>query len=295
MAASQADNSIIQEEDNFNKLFQAILRNIRSRDQHQENVSDIDIASAIKQMKEGFKSFTFPDMEQWQNVFGYLFRYAPHGAGLTRNRVLAAVRGSNDLALCLQKTDLSIVSLGGGPGNDIIGFCSALVECVERSQCLDTSRKLNITVVDQYSKWSICIDHLNNLVREGEFGNVSRLFRSFSVNMSFFQAEISPNYAERYLPSLQRADVILMVKLISSMKMPSVDYLVNMLKRNMKDDALLLYIDGTIQMEVAAHFDVLFQSNLGNYCMGTKITEMFDSDDYFESKAQIAVLRKPFF
>lgn len=210
-ARLESDGKAEQEELNFYKLFTAVLDFLIQRD----NIPDENISNSISSIIKSFQfdngnKFSDVDYGKMENLCGYLYRYATHGAGLVRNRVCDAINNCEALAECLKKPELNIVSLGGGPGNDMVGFCSALYY----SQCRSI---LNLMVVDSVRRWASVLNILEFFVREGNYGDVSELFRQFTVNLSFLQTTLPGNTDtdQKYFRSIREADVILIPKLMS--------------------------------------------------------------------------------
>lgn len=199
------------DEQHFYNLFQRILEDIRGP----TDISDEDVNQAINDIN---KSFVFnsnnppANYSQTKVVCGYLSRYATHTAGLVRTRILEAVCNCLELKSALKKEgELRVVSIGGGPGSDALGFCSALSELG-----LDGWTSLDITVVDAAEGWRECVTLLDQHLREGEFGSVSKMFKERKVTMSFVQANLpgDPEKDIRCYDALTKADIILECKMM---------------------------------------------------------------------------------
>lgn len=111
-----------------------------------------------------------------------------------------------------QKPDLRVICLGSGPGNDAVGLCSALSE-------LQYPKTLEITLVDKFKEWSLCIKLLEIFIKEGNFGKNSELFERTNVKLSYIQTDLPGKIAsdKKYFEILAEADVIVMSKLVSSL------------------------------------------------------------------------------
>lgn len=146
-------------------------------------------------------------------------RYGLQGAGLTRFRVLNAMRNSRELKEILEKSDLEVVSLGSGPGNDVIGLCSAFSQLN-----LDS---LRITAVDKFAQFGSFLK-LSNVLLKNEyenFGNVSALFRKTNVDLSFLEVDLPGGLEadKEYFDALARADIILLAKLLGILEFRSIN------------------------------------------------------------------------
>lgn len=206
------DNGEDKEERCFNTLLEMVLDCIIRLKQIPERDIAKSISSIICEFKQGTERFSYVDLKKWENICGYLFRYGLHGASLTRIKVLGAIENCSVLQSVLKKRQLRVITLGGGPGNDTIGFCSALQDYHIRSQ-------INVTVVDAAREWSLCVNLINSLIPEGEFGNVSELFNNNNVDMSFLNVQLpgNRNLDKKYFRKLEKTDIILMTKFISSL------------------------------------------------------------------------------
>lgn len=197
------------EETYFRKLYHKILDDYIRR----KNISDEKMAEAISFIIKSFNykdggDFSHIDFRRVEMICGYLFRYAPHGAGLTRCRTKEALRSSMQLRSILRKNELNVVSLGGGPGNDAIGFCSAISE-------FDFAGKLNIHVVDSIVKWSDVLSKAEKFLKEDALGNVSDIFKQGKATLNFTQCRLPGGF--RDIP-IGQCNIVLICKLFSIIK-----------------------------------------------------------------------------
>lgn len=148
------------------------------------------------------------------NCFGYLHRYAACHTALVRN-VLKRVfhvtpPGPVKRILCL-KDSLDVISLGGGPGNDIFGFCSALYG--RHYGFL----QMNLTVVDRMIGWREVFTQTDKMIRNGIYGNVSALFKDVQVETNYMLADMTNkiSWSDEFKRKLENADIFLLVKVLS--------------------------------------------------------------------------------
>lgn len=209
------DHKNCKEERYFNRLLQMVLDCVISLKQIPENDITQSISSIICTFQRGSEQFSYVNLKKWENLCAYLFRYGLHGAILTRIKVLEAIENCPALQSVLKKRSLRVITLGGGPGNDSIGICSALQDYHTRSQI-----NINVTVVDAVREWSLCVNLVKSFIPEGEFGNISELFNSNNVDLSFLNVQLPGNRRldKKYFQKLEKADIILMTKLISSLE-----------------------------------------------------------------------------
>lgn len=213
MKLDDDDGENRKEESYFNTLLEMVLDCVIRLKQIPEREIAKSISSIICEFKHGpAQRFSQVDLKRWENICGYLFRYGLHGASLTRIKVLEAIRNCSVLRSVLKNRQLRVITLGGGPGNDTIGFCSALQDYHKNSQ-------INLTVVDAAREWSLCVNLVNSIIPEGEFGNISKLFNNNNVNLSFLNVHLPGDRQlhKKYFQKLEKADIILMTKFISSL------------------------------------------------------------------------------
>lgn len=201
-----------KEESHFLRLYTSILNAIITV----KRLNGIHINQSIVSIRESFKfdsgpfSFSAIDFTKWENICGYLYRYASHGAGFARFRILNAMRNCRVVEEILKKFDSKIVFLGTGPGNDAVGLCSALSE-------LHYPKSLKMTLVDKFKEWSLCVKLAKVFIEEDNLGNVSELFRNTDIELLFIQTDLPGNSTsdKQYFEILAEADVIVVSKLVS--------------------------------------------------------------------------------
>lgn len=208
------------EEKAFVTLFKKIYKLIRDS----YRIPEYEVLQAMYDMKQASKDINFAaiQFEERENVCAYLKRYASHGAGLTRCRVLEAAEKCEKLQELIQSPGngiktLKVVNLGGGPGNSAIGFCSALCQCRFKG-------KADVTVVDAVQSWEECLKWVNSFLsaQRTDFGEVSKIFEKSIVEVAFKNFNFPPlqEFAPRdkkIYSTLQHADIVLTCKFFSGM------------------------------------------------------------------------------
>lgn len=154
------------------------------------------------------------DYNDLNNCFGYLHRYAACHTALVHTILKRVFHIKPPVAvrrlLCL-KESLDIVSLGGGPGSDLVGFCSALYGKHYRIS------KLNLTIVDHMLGWKKIFLKTIDMLQRTNLGNASDLCQNVEIQPSFIEADVTN--PTKWNPNLnlkiRNADVLLLVKVLS--------------------------------------------------------------------------------
>lgn len=154
------------------------------------------------------------DYNDLNNCFGYLHRYSACHTALVRNvlkRVFHVTPPTPVKRILCLKDSLDVVSLGGGPGNDVFGFCSALYG--RHYGFL----RMNLTIVDQMAGWRDVFNQTEKMVRGGSLGNVSALFKDIHVETDFLVADVTNklSWSSGLIRKLENGDIFLLVKVLS--------------------------------------------------------------------------------
>ncbi|XP_035232746.1 uncharacterized protein LOC118204545 [Stegodyphus dumicola] len=279
-----------QEESHFLRLFWTVQEIIRCRSVWSVDLCDItetDIEESADSLKESFRLFEDIDFTDPKILCGYIHRYAGHGAGLARESVLEAINSCDDLKPYLNFREINVISLGAGPGSDVIGFCSAFYEYANCSA-------LNITLVDSVKGWSSCFNIVEFLTREGDFGNATNLFKKSDITTSYLQVDLmkKPLQNSKFVRALQEADIIIMQKLLSIIPFENRNFIIENTAEIMKEEAVLLLIDTPFQDQYLNSLDVKYRSSAAeNYQYGP--SENKSGQEYAaETKAKVRVLKK---
>ncbi|GFT22529.1 uncharacterized protein NPIL_603161 [Nephila pilipes] len=168
-------------------------------------------------------------------LWAYFYRFSPISAGLARNRMLQAIRNSEEFRMFLKRPSLEVLSIGSGPGSDLIGLCSVLYEKGD-------FQKLNLTLVDNNKHWKSLFESMIQVTREGVYGNASSLFNDKEISSSFIWA--TALRTDDYLEALRKADIVWMKGLLSILRTDSSRHtVINDVASSMRARSLLVVID----------------------------------------------------
>ncbi|GIY03975.1 uncharacterized protein CEXT_515441 [Caerostris extrusa] len=162
----------------------------------------------------------------------YLHRYAICHASLVAEVVIDIFESSSSSILTskLDKRKLNVMFLGGGPGNDFVGFLTAL-----NGRC-DRLFDLDVTIVDKMSGWEDIFTETVKELRKGEgsYEKVGSIFDEVNVFPTFIEADLIRNDEWTYemKNKLESADIVFLVKALShiSDKLPVLMNIVRPLK-----------------------------------------------------------------
>ncbi|GFT65618.1 uncharacterized protein NPIL_149402 [Nephila pilipes] len=238
------------EEKNFVRLFEEALKTFRG------DLSDDDISKGIKDTISEFRKSIFNScsIENFQYHYqrcGYFFRYSAPSAGLARDRVLDAIRNCQELRFLLTRQSMKILSIGSGPGSDIIGLCSAFYEVNEIF-------KPEFILVDHNIEWKVYFCVLFYLLRNNNFGYASSLFRYPTKEPLFITADTKFRPEGDYLIALKTADIIWMKGLLSILHCSCKrHFVIQNVISSMARGALLLVVDSPFCDTFDEYSDIL--------------------------------------
>lgn len=218
----QNDISAKAEENHFLRLFTHILNVIIDVKGIQDEEIGKSITYIARSLNFSDKTTHFSDIDlaKFENIAAYLYRWGRLGAGLARFKILNAARNCKTLEEKLKKRNLNIICLGAGPGNDAIGFLSALSE-------LYYPENLAITLVDKFKEWFFCTKLTDVFIKEDNFVKVSELCKKTKVELFYIDTDIERKQApknEDYLQDLSKADAIIICRMITNIKMRKVEF-----------------------------------------------------------------------
>ncbi|GFX72352.1 uncharacterized protein TNCV_1253061 [Trichonephila clavipes] len=203
----------ITEERHFVRLFEETLE--RNRD----GISDDDISDAVIKIVRSFVGNVACPIEMYETprmLWAYFYRYSPISAELTRFQMLEAITNSEEFRTFFKRPSLEVLSIGSGPGSDLIGLCSALYDNAD-------FQKLNLTLVDNNKHWRPLFQAMIQVIRHDEYGNASKLFKEKEINYSFICSDVLNTAA--YREALSNADVVWMKGLLSVLSSDAERYL----------------------------------------------------------------------
>ncbi|GFQ81279.1 uncharacterized protein TNCT_72671 [Trichonephila clavata] len=201
------------EEMHFVSLFEETLERNRG------HISDDDIYISLMNIIKSFIGKIEMKINNYQTpemAWAYFFRFSPISAALARAQVLEAVRSSEEFRSFFKRHSLEVLSVGSGPGSDLIGLCSALHDNSD-------FQKLRLTLVDKNEHWQSLFEAMIQVTRCGDYGNASRLFKVKEINSSFICCDVL-NTAT-YCGALGNADIVWMKGLLSILENDEERYL----------------------------------------------------------------------
>ncbi|GFU19194.1 uncharacterized protein NPIL_456091 [Nephila pilipes] len=224
------------EDQNFMKLFDEVLKLIRS------HTSDEDISNAVcKIISRHRKSIAnlrdVENFESLKDLCAYFYRFSPISAGLARNKTLTAIGNCEELRTRLKRSSLKILSVGSGPGSDLVGLCSALHETCSFGN-------LELILVDSNERWERFFRTTIQVLREGNFGNVSKFFLKKEVTTRFICCDVSKTIDKDCEEAFENTNIIWVKGLLSFIRSDDVRSLVSKtIMSSMKPGTVLIVID----------------------------------------------------
>lgn len=210
-----------QEDKLICRLYRQVVDDIMSCHKLREMYVD----SAIQAMKEeifqghkkGFRRFHGIDFCKPVNCCGYLRRYAVCHTGLVKHIMWNFFTHADPCSAfatfeITQRKHLKIITLGGGPGNDLVGFCSALREIP------NGVKELDMYIVDVSEGWNVVFPKILRKAKDTDFGSFSHFVKEMKINTGFMAADLTASNMfknKTLLATLRKVDVVLMVKLTS--------------------------------------------------------------------------------
>ncbi|GFR04647.1 uncharacterized protein TNCT_308511, partial [Trichonephila clavata] len=178
-----------------------------------------------------------------------------------------AIENNEEFRTFLKRSSLQVLSIGSGPGSDLIGLCSALYGKAD-------FQKLNLTLVDNNPNWRSLIQAMIQVTRDDDYGNASKLFQEKEINYSFICSDVTNTAA--YCEALSKADIVWMKGLLSVLSNNNIRFLaLKAVISSMPVGSLLVVIDSPTY-----HMFQNFQDDLKMlYSAGTE-SYYFSKDPY---------------
>lgn len=142
----------------------------------------------------------------------YLHKYAMIHTGLMCEILLLIFQQDGIYDEMRRKNQLSLCSLGGGPGTDIVSLMFVLQRIFGVVRC-------SANVVDYSLEWKRVFESIIAELRTGRYGNVKQIVSSWYFNYDYQSADLlSASYYNMYKvrSSIKNADIITMIKFISA-------------------------------------------------------------------------------
>lgn len=241
------DDLFINEDWKIAELYRTIVDDLMA----DKKLEESDVDWAISKMKEdinlghknGFRRFRI-NFCKATNRCAYLRRYAVCHTGLVKQaiwRIFTRKRNTHARDIIFATSRLKVASLGGGPGNDLVGFCSALQETT------NTIKELDLKVVDVGQGWVSTFPSILKRASNSDFGSLSSLLKKMKIETSFIQADLISDEVYKDGTSLSsvlaEANVVLMVKLLSFLSDKETENVIPKVVERMQAGALLIVMD----------------------------------------------------
>ncbi|CAL1273289.1 unnamed protein product [Larinioides sclopetarius] len=224
---------------------------------------------------------------------GYLHRYAACHSFMISDSVSTIFNSSpsNVLRTKFNTKQLNVMFLGGGPGNDFLGFFTALHRY--HNNILD----LDVTVVDKMSGWEDVFNETVQKLKHSEYGQFYHLFKDVNITTSFISTDLKncEEWNSDMQIKLMRADLIFLVKVLSHI--PN-DNKLGVLKNIIlctKPGALLIYVDHPYPQKIFASVSdslrPVYKSRIKRYNLKAKMVK-FGNRNTTRCTAEVRVFER---
>ncbi|GIY42896.1 uncharacterized protein CEXT_608281 [Caerostris extrusa] len=235
------------------------------------------------------------DYTKKENCLAYLHRYAVCHTTLVTEAVTDIFESSsaNILTSKLDNKTLNVVFLGGGPGNDFVGFLTALYGRCDRVFDLD------VTIVDRMSGWEdIFTETIEELRKGGErYGRTGLMFCDVNVIPNYIIADLksTDEWTDGMKEKLKNADIVFFVKVLSHIpdndKLPVLQNVISMTNLHV----LIIYIDSPYPQKVFTSWKLflipVYESPKRIYYLKYKRTQ-FGICNIRKSSAEVRVFKR---
>ncbi|PRD23100.1 UNVERIFIED_CONTAM: hypothetical protein NCL1_47306 [Trichonephila clavipes] len=211
------------------------------------SVTPSNISDSIKKIMMNYRSIQrgkLPediDYNDISNCLGYLYRYAACHTALVWVTLTTVFNSSMSSVLTpkFSGNGLEVVFLGGGPGNDFVGFLNALYGKHKNLFYI------YVTVVDRKTGWNNIFLKTVEKLKQGDYGPASRIFEDVCVIPTFINFDLK-NSVERndmLKTKLQSASIVFLVKFLSHVSDNDKLLVLQNIVEFMKTGAILICID----------------------------------------------------
>ncbi|GIX90811.1 uncharacterized protein CDAR_389771 [Caerostris darwini] len=252
-------------------------------------------ASTSFDLIAAFKSAAKIDYTKKDNCLAYLHRYAICHAALVAEAVTDIFESpsSSILTSKLDKKKLNVMFVGGGPGNDFVGFLTAL-----NGRC-DRLFDLDVIIVDKMSGWEDIFTETVKELRKGEgsYEKVGSIFDEVNVIPTFIKADLSEYgvWTAEMKNKVETADILFLVKALShiphTQKLLALQNIVGCLK-----GALLVYMDypypHPVFSLVSSHLKEVYTSWKDKYLLKSQYSGLFGCSNIATCKANVKVFER---
>ncbi|XP_015915758.2 uncharacterized protein [Parasteatoda tepidariorum] len=254
-------------------------------------------------LKRGFRERKFEDLNKltssmlevdfhnFNTCCAYMVTYAACYSELTYIAAAILQNTTNELHEIIDKQSLlTITSINGGPGNDLLGFLYSL--CGKYSNLI----KLNLNIIDSNIQWQVFFSTLMSEVEAN--GNCNKLGKFISeIKLSHKFVHGDATHGRRFgevKETLENSDLVLMVQTLSLMTMGKKIDLLREVLDLMKRNAIILIVDSEWPSLVAGytqgHYEVIL--NMKDLVACTKPSTVYNCQNITVCVADAIALKK---
>lgn len=201
----------------YHRILQ-LYENVLHSDIERNNVNLEAIKLAIESMAVVYGAVTclnsersvIADYTDIAHRCAYLHKYAALHTAMVQDIFSAAIRQNFEYfyKLVFSGDRFRLCSLGGGPGNDVIGVLAALHAAFSY---FDTSS----TVIDYMYHWSYSFDSILRELGTGHYGAFGNNISAF-LHWKYIGANLLKTFQDDVLESLSTANLVTMIKFASA-------------------------------------------------------------------------------
>ncbi|CAL1274014.1 unnamed protein product [Larinioides sclopetarius] len=242
--ASSVTNYLSLENDKniINRFYDELVTDLTVRYSVQDNEIEKAIGCLVschRHMRCG-RSPNYCDYNNICYCIGYLHQYASCHSCMVLTVIYELWRSSRIEIFYLRiKNTLDVTFIGSGPGNDFVGFLSAIHGM--RGFVLN----MNVTIVDKMQSWENVVLATDEKLRNGGCGKAGNVYKNVNVRISFLKSDITKSLVFD-LPlqtNLKTTDVVFLVKMLSTVPDEDKRSALRDIAHNMKPGAILIFID----------------------------------------------------
>ncbi|KFM61266.1 hypothetical protein X975_02998, partial [Stegodyphus mimosarum] len=236
----------------YSLLFNGLFQDVLYKEQMWFIVSNERIVHAIQKMGSAYKPLpkeaklaaeSENDVDYSDPAFrcAYLHKYAACYSAMTFQIVKNILSNADNIYYYFNsKKTLNLCSLGGGPGTDVIAMQAALFACFSIPVC-------SATIIDLAENWNETFNSALLELQSGSYGVVGQAFLPEFFNFQYLGADLKDDIAWNLCIRnvIMSADVITMVKFISSTASVNAKRILKGICECMKPGAMLLFIDNS--------------------------------------------------
>ncbi|GBN70652.1 hypothetical protein AVEN_15828-1 [Araneus ventricosus] len=202
---------------------------------------------------------------------GYLHQYASCHSSMVFAVMHELWRSSLiEIFYLRMKNTLDVTFIGSGPGNDLVGFLSAI------HGMHGFVLNMNVTIVDKMQGWEKVVLATAEKLRNGGCGNAGIVYRDINVRISFLKSDITniTVFDHQLQANLKETDVVFLVKMLSTVPDENKGSALRNIVHNMKTGAILIFIDCPYPAELATFnfcLREIYQKMNNRYSCSTRI------------------------